>query len=102
MSTHTDAKSSILELRDAQARYESRFAADCKLLWRVLAEAPGDPDLSALLARGIETFGSADSLLQWLLRPHVIFGRSPLATIADGDREAVEDELCRIDHGEFA
>lgn len=100
-SVQADSLSTILVLQAAQARNEVQFAADRDLLRRVLVEAGSESALLVLFARGIEVFGSADSLLHWLRRPHVMFGKSPLAALADGGRQAVDDELCRIEHGEF-
>jgi uncharacterized protein (DUF2384 family) len=92
MSPHDEVLSLI---RGAAQR--DIFALD-----RIAEKLPNDARLQSLLAKGVDAFGDAERFGRWLRARSVILGRPPLQCLAEGAIEAVEDELTRIDHGDFA
>jgi len=61
-----------------------------------------EPEVDAVLGVGLRVFGDGDRFAAWLLEPNrYLGGIAPLAVLADGDLNAVKDELVRIEHGEL-
>jgi hypothetical protein len=69
---------------------------------QLTARLPNDPKLQALFANGVDIFDDADRFGRWLRTPSPALGRPPLFCLVDGDIGLVQDELTRIQYGDFS
>jgi putative toxin-antitoxin system antitoxin component (TIGR02293 family) len=52
------------------------------------------------LTRAIEIFGNSQKAISWMNSEHpALGGRSPLAVLDQGNTQAVDDLLTRVEHG---
>lgn len=90
----------ILEVSDISERTFQRRKVDHKPL--SAHESDRVLRIARVAERAEKVFGDADKARRWLSTTHSLLGARPLALLAtDAGARAVEDELIRIDFGDF-
>lgn len=91
----------ILEVSDISERTFQRRKVDHKPL--SASESDRVLRIARVAERAESVFASPDKARRWLSSPHSLLGRAPLELLGtDAGARAVEDELVRIDFGDFA
>ena len=91
----------ILEVSDISERTFQRRKLDHKPL--SASESDRVLRIARVAERAERVFASPDKARRWLSSPHSLLGRAPLELLGtDAGARAVEDELVRIDFGDFA
>ncbi len=91
----------ILEVSDISERTFQRRKVDHKPL--SASESDRVLRIARVAERAEKVFEDPDKARRWLSSPHSLLGRAPLELLStDAGARAVEDELVRIDFGDFA